>query len=159
MDFKRLIEMAENTRSIKKQTQMRRQQGKFCSQAEKYCALKLRETLKKYEELIIKESDVDVLPGWEIDITINTPYGWNVAIEWDGAYHRKPIYGEKNLMMRVIRDDKKDRELYKKKFVLIRVKDDGRFNPIFVEDKVKRIAEIVETLMESNVVAYGKIEL
>lgn len=160
IDISKLMNQAKNAQKIKRQVMMSRRAGKFTSKNEKYCLNLLQEKLREYTELEIKGSDTEVLPGWELDVTIKSPYGWNVAIEWDGAYHRKPIYGEKNLMMRQGRDKFKNKSLYEKKYVLIRVRDDGSFNQKFVESKVEKIIDVINDLMESGeVCAYGKIEI
>lgn len=157
--LKYIFETVKPMIEAKKKMSMKSRQGRFTSKNENYCCVRLRNKLSKYSEFEISENDIDVLPGWEIDITVQTPYGWNVAIEWDGAYHRKPIYGQAKLNMRKAQDDYKNKALYSKKYVLIRVRDDGSFNPEFVNRKVDEIGKIIDDLMVSNVCAYGKIEI
>ena len=159
MDIRGILKEVEQVRRVKRQAFMERQAGKFSSRSELYCLALIKDKLKKYSELNIQGSDTSVMPGWELDITIKSPYGWNVAVEWDGAYHRRPIYGETNLRVRQGRDKYKNQELYKQKYVLIRVKDDGRFNPSFVQEKADKITNIIEDLMAAGVCAYGKIDL
>jgi len=157
--LKYIFETVQPIIDAKKKFIMKKRQGKFTSKNESYCCVRLRNKLSGYSELVVKENDIDILPGWEVDITVNTPYGWNVAIEWDGAYHRKPIYGQAKLNMRKAQDEYKNKMLYSKKYVLIRVRDDGSFNPEFVDRKVDEICKIIKDLLEADLCAYGKIDI
>ena len=159
-NIERMLAMAKPLVDAKRKSEMAKRQGKFVSKNEKLCAQLLRVVAQRnYPELEIIESDINILPGWEVDISIKGPYAWKMVVEWDGAYHRKPIYGEAKLKMRQAQDRTKNKALYEGKYVLVRVKDDGSFNPEFVQSKVEKIKEIIDDLIESNVCAYGKIEI
>ena len=113
----KIMEKAKPLIEAKKVTVMKKRQGKFSSKNENLCCIRLREILgEKHPELEVVDSDIETLPGWEIDILIKGPYEWRLAIEWDGAYHRKPIYGESKLKMRQAQDKYKDKALYSKKY-------------------------------------------
>jgi len=155
-----MLEKSKPLIEAKKKVQMKKRQGKNVSKNEKYCFVRLESHVsEKYPELEVVESDIDTMPGWEIDILVKSPYGWNIAVEWDGAYHRKPIYGESKLRMRKAQDEYKNKVLHSMKYALIRVVDNGSYNPQFVETKLNKIFEIIDDFMEADVVAFGKIEI
>ena len=156
----RMLEKARPMMEARKKVRMQQKRGKYVSRNEKYCFVRLNMVLHDtYPEMEVTENDVDILPGWEIDIVVRGPQEWIMAIEWDGAYHRKPIYGEAKLRMRKGQDEYKNKALHSKKCVLVRVKDDGSYNPKFVDGKVEKIMEIIDDLVMADVKAYGKIEI
>lgn len=79
---------------------------------------------------------------WQIDIASPSK---NVYIEWDGKAHRKAMFGMKHLQNVQNRDKLKDRIVTEQlKGTMIRVEDNGRFDPRFVEEKVEQIVGLLK---------------
>lgn len=91
---------------------------------------------------IVKHHDYNIVPRLEIDISIPSK---KVAICWDGIGHRKPAFG--NIPFEKVRknDAIRDEILKNKGWFHISVIDDGSYDPVFVENKVNKIINLVET--------------
>ena len=156
----KMLEIAKPLIDAKRKYEMSRRQGKFVSKNEALCVELLSKLIEnEFEGLELIANNIDVLPGWEVDMLIKSPYGWDMVIEWDGAYHRKPIYGETKLRERQGQDRFKNKRLFEEKYILIRVKDDGSYNPAFVQDRVNKIGNILRDMIQVTGRAYGKIEI
>ena len=80
--------------------------------------------------------------GWHIDIAAPEQ---SLFIEWDGRHHFVPIHGQSYLNNRINRDKKKDQIITQHiKGSLIRVRDEGKADPCFVEKKVCQILELLD---------------
>lgn len=89
--------------------------------------------------------------NWQVDIA---SLEQKIFIEWDGRHHRIPIHGEGYLNNRKNRDKMKNKIITNNfKGCMIRVKDDGRFDKVFVESKVDTIIN----LFKENKYTEGKI--
>lgn len=78
---------------------------------------------------------------WHVDIAAPEE---SVFIEWDGRHHFIPIYGQNYLANRKNRDKIKNKIITKEiKGCLLRVKDEGRANHKFVEEKINQISKIL----------------
>lgn len=78
---------------------------------------------------------------WQIDIACPEK---RIYIEWDGRPHRKPLFGLKHLKEVQNRDDLKDKLIVEQLGgTMIRICDEGRFNPDFVKNKVAEIVELI----------------
>lgn len=113
---------------------------------------KCYELLSKSLKHIVCHHDLDVLPPYEVDITIPE---LKVAISWDGIFHRKPIFGKENLDKVIKRDRKKERLLLKKGWKLIKIQDDdSKMREEKIEKTVNNIIELIKhnfkTIMISN---------
>tara|TARA_Y100000310_G_C20646310_1_gene796798 strand:- start:724 stop:1698 length:975 start_codon:yes stop_codon:yes gene_type:complete len=90
--------------------------------------------------------------NWQIDIA--APKN-RIYIEWDGRHHRVLIHGQPYLNNRINRDKQKDKIITQKlKGTLIRIKDDGRFNPEFVKERISKIIEFIQKNNLKNKVYY-----
>ena len=88
--------------------------------------------------------------NWQVDIA--SPKN-RIYIEWDGRHHRIPIHGESCLNNRINRDHVKNKIIVGSlKGLMIRVKDDGRENKKFVEDKISIIKQLILTIKPFRVV-------
>lgn len=164
--FKRAMEIVERYKPAMQQQlayknkanlDRMKKQGKLGSKNESLCYLRIKEEVENnYDGIEVRQHETDFLPGWEIDIFIKSMDGWSIAIEWDGAYHRKPIYGESNLRKRQGQDKYKDVAIQNKKCVIVRIEDNGSHNPKFVEAKVKDVMEIIDKLYGNNIEIWGK---
>lgn len=90
----------------------------------------------------VKGSDRTVLGGKQIDVVLKNH---KIAIEWDGVFHRKLIYGQGMLDFIQQNDKTKTKSLLKIGWKIIRVKDDnGKTAPReFVQQKFKEIVNLV----------------
>ncbi len=78
---------------------------------------------------------------WHVDIAEPEK---SVYIEWDGRHHFIPIHGRNYLNNRRNRDKVKNKIIQNDlNGLLIRIKDLGRFNPEFVESKIKNVCRII----------------
>mgnify|MGYP001582181869 CR=1 FL=1 len=81
--------------------------------------------------------------NWQIDIAAPEK---SIFIEWDGRHHRIPIHGQGYLNNRQNRDKQKDKIIVRElKGTLIRVEDNGRFDPVFVDEITDEIIDLVES--------------
>lgn len=81
--------------------------------------------------------------NWQIDIAVPEK---NIFIEWDGRHHRISIHGKGYLNNRKNRDRIKDKIIIRKlKGTMIRVEDNGKFNPKFVDDVTDEIVDLIES--------------
>lgn len=79
--------------------------------------------------------------GWHIDIASPKE---KIFIEWGGRHHRIPIHGISYLNNRKNKDKIKNKIVINNlRGIIIRVKDEGRENLDFVEEKVKEIKKII----------------
>jgi len=86
---------------------------------------------------------------WQIDIASPSK---NAYIEWDGKAHRKAMFGIKHLQNVQNRDKLKNRIVTEQlKGTMIRIEDNGRFNPKFVEEKVDEIVVLINQKLEKKV--------
>lgn len=82
---------------------------------------------------------------WQIDIAAPKQ---KIFIEWDGRHHRVNIHGEGYLNNRINRDKIKDKIVTEiLDGCMIRIEDNGRFDKVFVENK---IGFIVDLLAKNN---------
>ncbi len=87
--------------------------------------------------------------NWQIDIAIPEK---KLFIEWDGRYHFIPIHGKNSLNNRINRDKIKNNIITKElKGCLIRIKDEGRENKIFVEEKINQVSDIIKNNLQKGV--------
>ena len=85
---------------------------------------------------------------WQIDIAAPKR---KIFIEWDGRHHRIPIHGQRCLNNRKNRDRLKDRIVTDQlNATMIRVQDNGRFDPEFVQDVTNEIVELIENTNLKN---------
>ena len=90
--------------------------------------------------------------NWQVDIAAPDK---GIYIEWDGRHHRILIHGQSYLNNRKNRDKLKNRIVTEQlKGTMIRVEDNGRFNPKFVEEKVEEIVVLVSKGNLENKVYY-----
>lgn len=86
--------------------------------------------------------------NWRYNHTINDEWHVDIAspersifIEWDGRHHFVPIHGQGYLNNRINRDRIKNKIITKEiKGCLIRIKDEGRENRKFVEERINEIS-------------------
>lgn len=79
---------------------------------------------------------------FEIDIAIPSIY---VAIEWDGAAHFEPIYGEEHLQKNMEKDERKNKVLTDNGWTLIRARDHSTAHSLaFCRRAVAKIIDVIE---------------
>ena len=92
--------------------------------------------------------------NWQIDIAAPKR---QIFIEWDGRHHRIPIHGQSYLNNRQNRDKQKNKIITGElKGTLIRVEDNGRFDPVFVDEITDEIVDLVESEKLKKVVYFLK---
>ncbi len=88
--------------------------------------------------------------NWQIDIAEPKK---RIFIEWDGRHHRVNIHGQNYLNNRKNRDAIKDKIIIKElNGCMIRIRDDGRFDESFVEEKVNQIIELLREEFENKII-------
>lgn len=95
------------------------------------------------EGLKIVQRTNDFTPGniFEIDIAVPAR---SVAIEWDGAAHFEPIYGDDALAKTVAKDQRKNQVLMKNGWMVIRCRDHSTAHSIaFCQRAVNQILEVI----------------
>jgi transposase-like protein len=107
--------------------------GCLGSKNERLCHQLLKE---KFPHLKIIHHDTSIYPGKEIDITIPEK---RIAIEWQGIFHRKPIYGERHMKTIKISDKQKRTFFKNRSWQLVEIEDDGSYNPNFVNERVNEL--------------------
>jgi len=90
-----------------------------------------------------RSTDFSPRNQFEIDIAIPSK---NVAIEWDGAAHFEPIYGEENLEKVISKDKRKDRALTEFGWTVIRCRDHSTAHSLaFCRRAVNQIIGVIKT--------------
>jgi len=93
---------------------------------------------------VVEQRTNEYTPGrvFEIDICLPSE---RVAIEWDGATHFLPIYGEENLAKVMEKDEKKNSILVGSGWTLIRCRDMSTTSSMaFVRRTVENIVRLIE---------------
>lgn len=86
---------------------------------------------------------------WHVDIAAPEK---SIFLEWDGRYHFIPIHGYKYLNNRINRDKIKNKiVIHDLKGLLIRVKDEGRADKKFVEEKINKISRLLRNNIPKEV--------
>jgi AraC-like DNA-binding protein len=88
--------------------------------------------------------DMNICEPYEIDITIPD---YKIAVFWDGPFHRRPIFGEKNLQLVQKRDVIKKNKLCSVGWKIIIVNDDH--SKLNVEC-IKKTADAIIKLLSKN---------
>jgi len=90
-----------------------------------------------------RSTDFSPQNRFEIDIAIPS---CNVAIEWDGAAHFEPIYGDKDLSRVIQKDVRKNDSLVGFGWTVIRCRDHSTAHSVaFCRRAVNKIIEIIKT--------------
>jgi very-short-patch-repair endonuclease len=114
--------------------------GASGSKAEIYFYERLAEELP-YQ---VRHHDRDLVPGYEVDVTIPT---LRIAIEWHGRAHREPIFGEHVFIRRLRADAKKKRLIEAKGWRYIVIHDTNRdFDVEFVEEQVRIVLTLIDSM-------------
>lgn len=95
-----------------------------------------------FPNLEIIANDRKTLDGLEIDIFIPK---LQLAIEWNGIVHFKPIFGEEKLLA-VQEKDRQKLQLANEKNIRLIVIPDYRSNYSLVKEAFSKIKEIIENL-------------
>ena len=107
------------------------------------CEILLFELLtQKYPQIEILPNDKTLFNGYEIDIAIPS---LNLAIEWNGIVHFKPIYGQDKLDNIQTRDKEKQIIAERKKINFI-VIPDLVSTKTYVNEAFHKICKIIDTL-------------
>lgn len=97
----------------------------------------------------IKHHDLDILPPFEIDITLPQ---LKIAILWDGIGHIKPIFGEKVFRQVKSRDIWKRKKLTTMDWFVFEVIDNNKFRASFLEFQAKRLFKLLEELGHADII-------
>jgi len=90
-----------------------------------------------------RSTDFSPRNQWEIDIAIPSE---SVAVEWDGAAHFEPIYGEDNLRRVMAKDERKEQALAGFGWTVIRCRDHSTAHSLaFCRRAVNQIIEVIKT--------------
>lgn len=96
---------------------------------------------KTYPQLTIKEQDRDLLNPYELDITIPE---LEIAVEWNGIFHYKPIGGKKRLRKTKAKDRMKIQRLEEMDWFFYVVKHEKRYDPDVVEAHFEVLCEVID---------------
>jgi hypothetical protein len=99
---------------------------------------------QSYPLLTILNNDKTLIPGYEIDIVIPE---LRLGIEWNGAVHSRPIFGEQKLNEVLARDTKKVELANTLNVHLIVIRDPGAFSPMFVKKQLDKLWIIIDSLL------------
>ena len=106
------------------------------------CEILLLSLLQKTFPLLeIIANDKKLLNGWEVDIAIPSI---NLAIEWNGIVHYKPIYGQ-NKLDKVQSNDREKIAIAQKNEVEFIVISDLVSTESYVKEAALKISEIIRT--------------
>lgn len=137
----------EKKKSIKKMHQASREKAGAGSKNEN----KVAELLRKQKGLKLVQRTTDYSPrnAFEIDIAVPSR---SVAIEWDGAAHFEPIYGDDSLKKTIAKDQRKNKALTKAGWIVIRCRDHSTAHSLaFCQRAVNKILEVMETGQKGKV--------
>jgi very-short-patch-repair endonuclease len=96
------------------------------------------------EGYVIVQRSKDYAPGRQFEIDIAIP-SENIAIEWDGAAHFVPIYGEKDLARTMEKDGRKNKALMSNNWTIIRCRDHSTAHSMaFCRRNVKKIIDVIK---------------
>lgn len=101
---------------------------------------------KEFPNLIIIANDKTLLEGYEVDIALPS---LNMAIEWNGIVHFKPIYGDATLTKIQQRDAEKQLIAEKNEINLIVITDLASTNQ-YVNEVFHKIKKIIKQRMLSE---------
>jgi very-short-patch-repair endonuclease len=88
--------------------------------------------------------------AFEIDIAIPAE---RVAIEWDGAAHYEPIYGDEALKKTIEKDDRKNRALMDYGWKVIRCRDHSTaYSLAYCKRSAEQILEAMKTIKDGEIV-------
>jgi very-short-patch-repair endonuclease len=94
-------------------------------------------------KIVQRSTDYSPRNQFEIDIAIPSE---SIAIEWDGAAHFEPIYGNKNLRRVIAKDSRKDKALTEFGWTVIRCRDHSTAHSLaFCRRAVNQIIDTIKT--------------
>lgn len=129
----------EKKKNIEKMHQANREKSGQGSKNENMVAELLREAGYK-----IVQRTTDYTPGAQFEIDIAIP-GESIAVEWDGAAHFAPIYGEKDLKRTIAKDQRKNRALLSNRWTVIRCRDHSTAHSMaFCRRAVEKIVDVIK---------------
>lgn len=136
----------EQAESIKKMHQANRQKAGLGSKNENGVANLIREL---GYTVVQRTTEFSPRRAFEIDIAIPSE---RVAIEWDGAAHYEPIYGEDALKKTIEKDGRKNRALSNHGWRVIRCRDHSTSHSLaFCQRAVKKIIETMAEIGDEEV--------
>lgn len=142
----------EKKDNISKMHRANRRNSGFGSKNENLVAKLLREAGYK---IVQRSTDFSPRNRWEIDIAIPKE---SVAIEWDGAAHFEPIYGEESLRKVMEKDSKKENDLVGFGWTVIRCRDHSTAHSLaFCRRAANQIIDVIK-VGEKGTVHYLDIE-
>lgn len=108
------------------------------------CEILLFDLLKeKYLDLELSSNDKNMLDGLEVDIAIPS---LNLAIEWNGIVHFKPIYGDEKLS-KIKENDLKKQLLAQEKNIRLIIIPDLVSSEKYVREAYNDICKIIDLLL------------
>ena len=121
-------------KSAQKQAELRRSKNEiaFCDLCESY--------------FYNVEHNKPIFNGWDADVII---HDIKYAVLWNGAVHYKPIFGQANYNRVINRDKIKLKEIERAGYIPYIIKDVGKHNDNFVQEKFN---EFIKYLRENNIV-------
>lgn len=92
--------------------------------------------------IIQRTRDYSPRQQFEIDIAIPSK---SIAIEWDGAAHFAPIYGDGDLKKTIEKDGRKNKALLSNKWTVLRCRDHSTAHSLaFCRRAVKKIIDVIK---------------
>lgn len=130
----------EKEDNIKKMHKANRGNSGFGSKNENLVAKLLSDAGYK---TVQRSTDFSPRNMWEIDIAIPSE---SVAVEWDGAVHFEPIYGDEKMRKVMAKDARKEKALVNFGWTVIRCRDHSTAHSLaFCRRAVNQIIETIKT--------------
>ena len=129
----------ERKKNIEKMHKANREKSGQGSKNENLVASLLQEAGYK-----IAQRTTDYSPSQQFEIDIAIPKK-SIAIEWDGAAHFAPIYGDKDLKRTMEKDERKNKALLSNNWTVIRCRDHSTAHShAFCRRAIKNIIDVIE---------------
>lgn len=110
------------------------------------CEIMLFELIeRKYKDLKLIPNDKEMLSGFEVDIAIPS---LNLAIEWNGIVHYKPIYGD-DKFSKIQKIDFKKQQIAEEKKIRFIVVPDLVSTEAYVREAFVNISKIIDELIDN----------
>lgn len=129
----------EKRKNIEKMHQANRLKSGMGSKNENLVAELLKEAGYKIAQ---RTTDYSPLQQFEIDIAIPKE---KIALEWDGAAHFAPIYGDKDLKRTMAKDERKNKALLTNNWTVVRCRDHSTAHSLaFCRRAVEKIVDVIK---------------
>jgi hypothetical protein len=125
----------------------REKSGKYGSKVQLYAHKYFDKYFSLFYKVAVKSNDSEPFLGhtdkFSIDITIPE---FKIAIEWDGVWHRKPIFGDSHLLKVQNNDKAKDAILKNRGWKIIRIIDEIRHDKNYMKNVKLECRKVIKDI-------------